>query len=135
VQRDGLVGERRELRAHEVDVIRLTGEHDVSPVDVDGAQLMAAVRVEVVSDQLVDREQRVTGPSAHRRALHHVGAGSMDLPLLAVRFGERRQHVAEHDRAGHVAGAEGDDVQRMCTPEIAREMIRRWISLVPSKIV
>jgi hypothetical protein len=25
--------------------------------------------------------------------------------------------------------------QRMCTPEIAREMIKRWISEVPSKIV
>ena len=25
--------------------------------------------------------------------------------------------------------------QRMCTPEMAREMMRRWISLVPSKIV
>jgi len=28
-----------------------------------------------------------------------------------------------------------DDLQRMCTPEMAREMIKRWISLVPSKIV
>ncbi len=57
---------------------------------------------------------------------------SDDLPPLML---HPRPIVLEDDQQIFPRTVHRTSPQRMCTPEIAREMIKRWISLVPSKIV
>jgi len=44
-------------------------------------------------------------------------------------------HAIGRYRASDGPGSQDPDRYLMCTPEMAREMISRWISLVPSKMV
>ena len=110
---------------------------------------------------LEDRAQRIGDLARRQRAggdlvgerleqveVPPVDQGDLDRRAAELVHGlDAAEAATDHHHAVHDADATGDRslgamrpnidhaAQRICMPEIAREMTRRWISEVPSKIV
>jgi hypothetical protein len=85
---------------------------------------------------LVDERDRVAAIESRRlRGRCHRGDDRLDDPLLGCLQLLVQAVQASWDIRRIGARRPGAPVYWMCTPEMARATISRWISLVPSKIV
>ena len=82
--------------------------------------------------QLASEAELEPARESSQKVIENGVKDSDDLPPLMV---HPRPIVLEDDQQTYPRTVHRTTPQRMCTPEIAREMIKRWISLVPSKIV
>ena len=96
---------------NEGDVVRLHGDDQIGHLDVLEAQLSTSVPAELAHVELTELDHRLTDPRAHRLTLHDVGPRRRHLEGQSLVGGELFEHDASHDRAGCIAGAEGDDLQ------------------------